>query len=55
MGRVILYNTTIQQNTQGGITIKDNQNYVPVGSESINKPVRKPSVKKSSEKRKSKK
>ena len=55
MARVILYNTTVQQNTQGGITIKENQNYTPVGSESIVKPVVKPSVKKSKKKRKSKK
>jgi len=32
MARVILYNTTIQSQA-GGITIKDNDNYTPVGSE----------------------
>ena len=32
MARVILYNTTIQAQA-GGITIKNNDNYTPVGSE----------------------
>ena len=32
MARVILYNTTIQSQA-GGITIKNNDNYTPVGSE----------------------
>lgn len=52
MARVILYNTTIQSQA-GGITIKNNDNYTPVGSEDIQtKPKPKPKTKTSIKKKK---
>jgi hypothetical protein len=57
MARVILYNTTIQSQA-GGITIKNNDNYTPVGSEDIQtkpKPKPKTSIKKNKKSKKSKK
>ena len=59
MARVILYNTTIQSQA-GGITIKDNDNYTPVGSEISqyqpkSKPKPKTSIKKNKKSKKSKK
>jgi len=59
MTRVIVYNTTIQAQA-GGITIKDNDNYTPVGSEISQyqpkpKPKPKTSIKKNKKSKKSKK